>query len=106
MNALNGREFGDHVLRILGSEIREAAEEAGGIAGRFEADRFDIWCRHREDYRDLYDRLQNKLNEPDPSAGIRLRIQMRRSLHRAADPRHVFHAPAVRRVSCRTSPGN
>ena len=74
LNALNGREFGDHVLRTLGSEIQKEARESGGIAGRFEADRFDIWCRHREDYRELYDRLQQKMEEPDPSAGIRLRM--------------------------------
>ncbi len=74
VNALNGRDFGDQVLRILGSEIHEAAKESGGIAGRFGADRFDIWCRHREDYRELYDRLQRKLDEPEPSAGIRLRM--------------------------------
>ena len=74
VNALNGREFGDQVLRALGREIHEAAKETGGIAGRFEADRFDIWCRHREDYRELYDRLQRRLDELDPSAGIRLRM--------------------------------
>ena len=74
VNATNGREFGDQVLRTLGSEIRAAAEEAGGIAGRFEADRFDLYYPHCEDYRELYDRLQGKLNEMAPSAGIRLRM--------------------------------
>lgn len=74
VNAMNGRGFGDQVLRILGSEIHNVAEESGGIAGRFEADRFDIYCRHRDDYQELYDRLQNKLNELEPMEGIRLRM--------------------------------
>ena len=43
VNAMNGREFGDQILRALGNEIHEAALDAGGIAGRFEADRFDLF---------------------------------------------------------------
>jgi EAL domain-containing protein (putative c-di-GMP-specific phosphodiesterase class I) len=71
---MHGREFGDRVLCALGHEIRAAADAAGGIAGRFEADRFDIYCPHREDYRPLYDRLQGKLDEIANGANIRLRM--------------------------------
>ena len=74
VNALNGREFGDQVLRTLGAEIREISEEAGGIAGRFGADRFDIYCRHREDYPVIFDRLQARLDGLAPNASIRLRM--------------------------------
>ena len=74
VNALNGREFGDHILRVLGNEIRVVANDAGGIAGRFEADRFDIYCRHRSDYQEVFDRLQNTLDDLAPNASIRLRI--------------------------------
>ena len=74
INALNGREFGDQVLRVLGSEIHAVAKETGGIAGRFEADRFDIYCRHREDYAALFDRLQHKLDQLAPNANIQLRM--------------------------------
>ena len=74
VNALNGRGFGDQVLRILGYELHEAAAETGGIAGRFEADRFDIWFPHTDDYQGLYDRLQQKMDELDASAGIRIRM--------------------------------
>ena len=74
VNALNGRGFGDQVLRILGYELHEAAAETGGIAGRFEADRFDIWFPHTDDYQGLYDRLQRKMDELDASAGIRIRM--------------------------------
>ena len=74
VNALNGRDFGDQVLRSLGSELRDAAQETGGIAGRFEADRFDLYLPHQEDYRPLYNRLQARLENLSPSAGLRLRM--------------------------------
>ncbi len=74
INALNGRDFGDQVLRVLGNDIRILAEEAGGIAGRFGADRFDVFCPHQGDYSGIYDRLQGKLEALAPSASIRLRM--------------------------------
>ncbi len=74
INALNGRDFGDRVLRTLGDEIHAVAKETGGIAGRFEADRFDIYCRHRQEYAPLFDRLQHKLDALAPNANIQLRM--------------------------------
>ena len=79
VNALNGREFGDEVLRRLGSEIKAVASENSGIAGRFEADRFDVFCRHISDYQAVYDRLQGVLDELSGSAGIRLRMGVMQS---------------------------
>ena len=72
LNALNGREFGDFVLRLLGGEIRAFLGEKEGIASRFDGDRFNIYCEHMEDYHSLFDRLQNKLNELSRNANIRL----------------------------------
>ena len=74
VNALNGWEFGDRVLRFLGSEIRDVLSEVSGIAGRFGADRFDIYCRHTEDYRNIFDRLQSTIDALAPNASIRLRM--------------------------------
>ncbi|MBQ9572456.1 MAG: EAL domain-containing protein [Acidaminococcaceae bacterium] len=74
VNELNGREFGDNVLRSLGDEIQVFLKENGGIAGRIEADRFDIYCKHVEDYQALLDRFQEKLDELSRSASIRLRM--------------------------------
>ncbi len=74
VNMLNGRDFGDQVLRLLGDEISLIAKEYGGIAGRFEADRFDIYCRHTEDYQAIFDRLQSKLDTLAPNANVRLRM--------------------------------
>lgn len=74
INALNGREFGDNILIILGNEIRAFLGETQGIASRIEADRFDIFCKHMEDYQSLLDRFQNKVNEYAHNANVRLRM--------------------------------
>ena len=74
VNALNGREFGDRVLRAIGDEIRAFLGGAEGIASRFEADRFDIFCRQQADYQVLLDRLQDGVNALSHNAGIRIRM--------------------------------
>ena len=74
VNELNGREFGDNVLRVLGNEIRDFLAETQGIASRFEADRFDIFCLHQENYPALLKRFQVKVNALSRSANIRLRM--------------------------------
>ena len=74
VNDLYGREFGDRVLQSMGGEIKAIAEENGGIAGRFSADRFDIYCRRGADYPAIYKRVQAKLDELAPGGVIRLRM--------------------------------
>jgi diguanylate cyclase (GGDEF)-like protein len=74
VNDLNGRDFGDNVLRTLGEEIQIFLKDTGGIAGRIEADRFDIYCKHVESYQVQLDRFQEKLDELSRSTSIRLRM--------------------------------
>ena len=74
VNDLNGFDFGDDVLRLLGNEIRAFLAETDGIASRFEADRFDICCVQQSDYRALLDRFQSKINSLSPSVSIHLRM--------------------------------
>ena len=74
VNELNGREFGDNVLRIIGNEIRAFLAETEGIASRFEADRFDIFCRQQDDYQALLDRFQRKVDGISENVRIRLRM--------------------------------
>ena len=74
INALNGYGFGDDVLRVLGNEIRAFLAETEGIASRFEADRFDIYCVPQPDYRRLLERFQNKLNSLSDKVNIHLRM--------------------------------
>ena len=74
INALNGRDFGDDVLRLIGNEIRAFLGETEGIASRIEADRFDIYCLHQPDYRALLNRFQEKVSSLSRSTRIHLRM--------------------------------
>jgi diguanylate cyclase (GGDEF)-like protein len=74
VNALHGREFGDSVLRAMGSFIREFLRETEGIASRFDADRFAIYCTHRDDHRAILERFQAKMDEFSPKVRIHLRM--------------------------------
>lgn len=74
VNSLNGREFGDEVLRVLGTAVSVVANECDGIAGRFESDRFDIYCPHRYEYQSILDRLQKAIDSNFPNSDIRLRM--------------------------------
>ena len=74
INSFNGREFGDRVLCFLGNEISAIANELGGIGGRFGADRFDIYCLHFNEYTNIFNRLQAKINKLMPNVSIRLRM--------------------------------
>ncbi len=74
VNELNSREFGDNVLRIIGNEIRAFLAETDGIASRIEADRFDIYCRHQDDYQALLNRFQRKVDAVAKNVSIRLRM--------------------------------
>ena len=74
VNAVNGRDFGDEVLRVIGDEIRVFLSETEGIASRFEADRFEIYCVHQPDYRALLERLQDRANSISTHVSIHLRM--------------------------------
>ena len=74
VNELNGREFGDSVLRTLGREIKLFLNETWGIAGRIEADRFVIYCKQPVDYQSLLNRLQSRLDGLSRNASVQLRM--------------------------------
>ncbi len=73
INAINGRSFGDKVLRILGEEIHSILTTNEGIASRAYADKFAIYT-HMDDYEALLDRLQNRMDLISSTANIRLRM--------------------------------
>jgi len=74
INALHGREFGDRVLRELGEEIQDFLSETEGIASRFEADRFDIYCKHIDDLEEQLKRFQKRIDSISNNASIHLRV--------------------------------
>ena len=74
VNDLNGRLFGDTILRTLGDAIREFLRGTEGIACRRDADRFDLYCLHCEDYHTVLQFFQQKLNELSDRVSVRLRM--------------------------------
>ena len=74
VNELNGRAFGNSVLRALGSAIQDYLAGTDGIACRMEADQFCIYCLHCEDYHAVFSRFQQALNDLSTSVAIRLRM--------------------------------
>ncbi|MBO4429123.1 MAG: EAL domain-containing protein [Clostridia bacterium] len=74
LNALNGREFGNEVLRTIGAEIRAFLSETYGIASRFDSDRFNIYCEHQDDYHPLLDRLHKRMNGLSKRVSVHLRM--------------------------------
>ena len=102
INELHGRDMGDQVLRMLADEILAMTMEENGIAGRFEADRFDIFCPHREDYQGIYDRLQGKLDELAPAVMALLRMGVM-PWHEGLDPVQMFDRA---RTACNMARGN
>ncbi len=74
VNEVNGREFGDNVLRTIGEEIIAYLSETDGIAGRMEADCFDIYCIQQPDYRGLLNSIQERVNAISSNVNIHIRM--------------------------------
>ena len=53
VNKQYGRQFGDQVLRSIGTGMRKIAREIGGISCREEDDIFLLYCPHQDDYEQL-----------------------------------------------------
>ncbi|MBO4420182.1 MAG: EAL domain-containing protein [Oscillospiraceae bacterium] len=72
VNAMNGREQGNTVLRLLGGAVRDYMKTTKGIASRIEADCFVLYCLHKEDYETVLEGFQKQLNRF--SSGVRIRM--------------------------------
>ena len=74
INALHGRDFGDEVLKTIAGEITEFLSETFGIAGRMDADDFEIYCKSQQDYEAVLKRLQERVNSISDKVNIHLRM--------------------------------
>ncbi|MBQ7499291.1 MAG: EAL domain-containing protein [Clostridia bacterium] len=74
VNAMNGRAFGDAILRVISEEIRAFLSDKKGIAGHSMADQFAIYCEKIDDYEFLYERFQGRLDMLSTNARIRVRM--------------------------------
>lgn len=102
VNALHGREFGDQVLRQMGAEILGFLDTTDGIASRFESDRFDIFCDHRDDWQAQFVRLQGRMNDKFHNAAIHLRMGVQ-PWREGMEPVLQFDRA---RTACNSSRGN
>lgn len=75
INDVDGRAFGDEVLRVLGEEISAFLNQMDGIGSRIEADYFAILCAPQPDYQTLLDRLQGKVSRM-LTRNTRIRLRM------------------------------
>ena len=102
VNDLIGRDLGDEVLRLIGSEIRAFLSETVGVACRLGGDRFDIYCVHQDDYRALLERLEKKANTVSRNVAIRLRMGIN-LWHEDTEPIVLFDRA---RTACNMVRGN
>ena len=102
LNELNGWEFGNRLLREIGEEIRIFLEQTQGIASRFEADYFAIYCQHCEDYNSILERIQNRVNHISGHNNIQLRMGVMPWMEEVT-PTQMFDRA---RVACNLIRGN
>ena len=89
INAVNGREFGDEVIRAVGEEIRDFLSETDGIASRFEGDRFAVCCLPQPDYQAVLDRIQNRVSGLSPNVSVHVRMGVM-PWQEGAEPEFLF----------------
>ena len=75
VNERYGKAYGDEVLRRIGTEIRDAVQDSGGIVSRREADTFLIYCPHRTDYKKILEGATRSAAGKE-SAGSRIHLRM------------------------------
>ncbi len=102
INALNGYEFGDKVLCVIGNEIRAFLSQTTGIASRAEADRFDIYCARQDDWNVLLKRIQGAADAISPSVNVHLRMGVC-EWQEGVEPTHLFDRA---HAACNMARGN
>jgi diguanylate cyclase (GGDEF)-like protein len=91
INERHGKSFADDVLRQVARHVREIVHEDGGIACRREADTFQIYCLHREDYKALLDKAAMGLaEEMDAASRVRLRMGVYSDVDKTLDIERRF----------------
>ncbi|MBR4149915.1 MAG: EAL domain-containing protein, partial [Firmicutes bacterium] len=90
INERHGRDYGDRLLKKLGSTLLSIFREDGGIVCRREADTFLIYCPHRSDYQIIIEKASAALESEDSSGNLRLRMGVYSSSDKSVDIEHRF----------------
>ena len=75
VNELYGRQFGDRVLRSIGTSLKKLARRTGGLVCRRGGDNFLLYCPHQENYEQLFqDFLEEVFAAKDAAGKVTMRF--------------------------------
>ena len=75
INERYGRQYGDSVLKNIGERIKQTVRKLDGLGCHREADTFLIYCPHRDDYKELLEKLSKGI-AGDETASDRVRLRL------------------------------
>ena len=75
INERFGTHYGDSVLKLLATKIRDKVAPLGGIVCRRNADTFLVYCPHNIDFSKLFKEISNEINA-ELGYGNRIRLRM------------------------------
>ena len=105
VNERYGRQFGDLVLRSIGSSMKSLARKTGGICCRRGGDTFLLYCPHREDHGQLLRKFMAELFvEKGTASKVRLRIGVFPNAGREEDAEKRFACALQAAESVRNDP--
>ncbi len=83
VNEVNGKAFGDIVLRAVADGIREALEGGLGIGCRNNGDLFYVFIEHTDDYAAICETISRRVHQIDQAGSVRLRMGVYRNVDTA-----------------------
>ena len=89
INERFGKAYGDEILRRIGRELFDIVREKGGIACRREADTFQVYCPHQEEYESLAGRVTAAACG-ETRGRVRIRIGVNAEADKASDMERRF----------------
>ncbi|MBQ8971646.1 MAG: EAL domain-containing protein [Clostridia bacterium] len=91
LNERYGKAYADIILRRIGEKAKDMVRDAGGIVCRREADIFQIYCPHRDDYKAILDNVSTGLTEEQGGLNrIRVRMGVYSNVDRSLDIERRF----------------
>ena len=103
INELNGKEYGNQVLRQIADVLRVSMQSMGGIASRTTADNFLIYCEHRDSYEEMMNSLLAGISDMLQSDRISLRLGIYPNVDKSVDIERRFDRA---QLACNTIRGN
>ena len=102
LNEMNGRAFGNEVIKTLGDTIRECVSQRQGIACRNSADRFYMYILHTDDAEELRKYLAAGISHLVKDADTRVSIGIYQNAHMNPDRAKRFDCALLACNSIRT----